>query len=194
MPYSIQVYCSGFFTALLWVNILIKDLAAFYSNDIFVAYFTLTMYDNVLQESPGQERFGGRVSSGHCRDGAVRGEGARGGAALIDGSPAPYINLSIWRQHSVLSEVGLTPQGHCLTWSWSPQPSTSPWLGRKLEPGGCWETACHLQTPASTSSLLTLASTNPNGLLSRAVPTVSAHGLLGESSLDAIPSPWCSEV
>ena len=31
----------------------------------------------------------------------------------ISGSPAPYINLSICRQHSVLLEVGLTPQGHC---------------------------------------------------------------------------------
>ena len=78
MPYSIQVYCSGFFTALLWVNILIKDLAAFYSNDIFVAYFTLTMYDNVLQESPGQERFGDEFPVITAVTGAVRGEGARG--------------------------------------------------------------------------------------------------------------------
>ena len=93
--------CSGFFTALLWVNILIKDLAAFYSNDIFVAYFTLTMYDNVLQESPGQERFGDEFPVITAVTGAVRGEGARGGAAPISGSPAPYINPSIWRQRSV---------------------------------------------------------------------------------------------
>ena len=66
------------FTALLWVNILIKGLAAFYSNDIFVAYFTLTMYDNVLQESPGQERFGDEFAVITAVTGAVRGEGARG--------------------------------------------------------------------------------------------------------------------
>ena len=66
------------FTALLWVNILIKDLAAFYSKDIFVDYFTLTMYDNVLQESPGQERFGDEFPVITAVTGAVRGEGARG--------------------------------------------------------------------------------------------------------------------
>ena len=103
--------CSGFFTALLWVNILIKDLAAFYSNDIFVAYFTLTMYDNVLQESPGQERFGGRVFRDHCRDGSSAGGRSKRGAAPISGSPAPYINPSIWRQRSVPWRVWLNTQG-----------------------------------------------------------------------------------
>ena len=85
------------------------------------------------------------------------GEGARGGAGALISSPSPAYKVFVTGAViSVLSEVGLTPQGHCLAIElvtpaqcWSPQHSH---MACKLQPGellgGSSATSnhCHLHT------------------------------------------------
>ena len=78
-------------------------------------YFCCLLYfDNVWQRparKPRSREVWWRVSRDHCRDGSSAGGRSKRGAAPISGSPAPYINPSIWRQRSVPWRVWLNTQG-----------------------------------------------------------------------------------